>query len=129
MHSKNTDIALLLLRVTFGGLIIINHGWGKLIKLFTDPTKFADPIGLGAPVSLGLTTFAEFLCAGLVVLGLFTRWAVVPLIITMLVGIFVVHVDDPFSNIEKALIYLMAFLSIGIAGPGWYSVDAQMRNQ
>jgi len=126
IHSKSIDIALLALRVTFGGLMLINHGWGKLLRLFDDPTKFGDPIGLGAPVSLGLTTFAEFLCSALIVIGLFTRLAVVPLVVTMLVAIFVVHIDDPFSKIEKALMYLVAFGAIGLAGPGWYSVDAQM---
>ncbi|MEO1263368.1 MAG: DoxX family protein [Bacteroidota bacterium] len=127
-HSKNTDLALLLLRLTFGGLMLFNHGWGKMVKLFTgDPTKFADLFGLGAPVCLGLTTFAEVLCSALVVIGLFTRWAVVPLIITMLVAVFVVHIDDPFKKMEMGLLYLTAFTAIGLAGPGWYSVDAQMR--
>ncbi len=127
-HSKNTDIALLLLRLTFGGLMLVNHGWGKMMNLFGDaPIEFMDFMGLGQPVSLALTVFAEFLCAALVVLGLFTRWAVIPLIITMLVAIFMVHINDPFAKMELGIIYLMAFTAIGLAGPGWYSLDAQFR--
>ena len=129
-HSKNTDIALLLLRLTFGGLMLINHGWGKMLKLFTgDPTKFADPFGIGAPASLGLTVFAEVLCAALIVLGLFTRWALIPLIVTMLVAIFIIHIDDPFKKMEMAVIYLTAYTAIGLTGPGWYSLDAQVRKK
>ena len=129
-HSKNIDIALLMLRVVFGGLMLVNHGWGKMMKLFTgEPTKFADPFGLGAPFTLGLTTFAEVLCAAFVVIGLFTRWAVIPLIFTMLVAIFVIHSDDPFKKIEMAIMYLAAYSAIGLTGPGWYSVDEQFRNR
>ena len=129
-HNKNIDIALLLLRITFGGLMLINHGWGKMLKLFgDDPIKFADPFGIGAPASLGLTVFAEVLCAVLLVIGLFTRWAAIPLIITMLVAIFIIHIDDPFAKMEKAILFLTAYLAIGFAGSGWYSIDAQIRNK
>lgn len=125
---RYTDISLLLLRLVFGGFMLINHGWGKMIKLFTgDPTKFADPIGLGAPISLGLTTFAEVLCAFLLVIGLFTRWAAIPLIITMFVAVFVVHIDDPLSKMEMGLMYLTAYMVLAISGPGWYSLDARIR--
>lgn len=129
LDYKKTDIALLLLRIVFGALMLINHGWGKMLRLFSgEPIKFADPIGLGEPLSLGLTAFAEFLCAFLVIIGLFTRWASIPLIITMFVAVFVVHIDDPFSKMEMGLLYLSVFIILGIAGPGWYSLDAHLRN-
>ncbi|TAK43884.1 MAG: DoxX family protein [Saprospiraceae bacterium] len=128
LWSKQIDLALLLLRVVFGGMMLFNHGWGKVVTLFTgDPTEFADVLGMGAPASLALASFAEFLCAALIVLGLFTRWAVVPLIVTMLVAIFLIHWDGPFQKMELAVIYLTAFFAIGLAGPGWYSADAQFR--
>jgi putative oxidoreductase len=128
LRSKQIDIALLLLRVVFGGLMLLNHGWGKVVKLFTgDPTEFANVFHMGAPVSLALASFAEFFCAALVVIGLFTRWAVVPLIVTMLVAIFAIHLGDPFKKMELAIIYFTAFSAIGLMGPGWYSADAQLR--
>lgn len=128
--TNNKDIALLLLRLAFGGLMLFNHGWGKMEKLFTgNPNKFADPIGLGAPVSLGLTVFAEVGCAALLVLGLFTRWATVPLIITMAVAVFIIHWSDPFGDKESAIIYLTAYVVIALLGPGWYSVDEQVRKK
>lgn len=119
------DIALLLLRLTFGGLMLMNHGWGKMMKLFSgDPNKFADPIGLGAPVSLGLTVFAEALCAALIVIGLFTRWASIPLVVTMLVAALIVHGSDPFADKEMALLYVTAYAAIGLLGAGNFSIDA-----
>lgn len=127
LHSKSYDLAFLLLRLTFGGLMLINHGWGKMMKLFSgNPIEFADPIGLGPEVALGLAVFAEALCALFIMLGLFTRWAVIPLIIVMLVAIFDIHWEDPFARKEKAILFLIPYIMLWIAGPGWYSVDAKM---
>ncbi len=128
MTNKKTDLALLLLRLAFGGFMIIGHGWPKLLKLFGEaPIKFMDFMGLGPTASLALATFAELGCALLIVLGLFTRLASLPLIFTMLVAILARHWGDPFGQVEKALMYLFAYLSLLLAGSGWYSLDAQWR--
>jgi putative oxidoreductase len=125
MFEKRLDLALLILRVTFGAFMIINHGWGKLMKFFADaPLKFGDPLGVGVTTSLSLAVFAEVFCAALLVIGLFTRWATIPLIITMAVAAFVVHAGDSFKEIEKALLFLLAYVSILLAGPGTYSLDS-----
>lgn len=130
LSTKGMDLALLLLRVVFGASMIIGHGWGKMMRLFSgDPIKFADPFGLGPTTSLILVVFAEVLCAALIIFGLFTRWATVPLIIAMLVAIFMVHLGDPFSKVEKALLFVGAFTAILLAGPGYYSLDAQWRDR
>lgn len=118
------DFSLLLLRITFGGLMFINHGLGKFNKLMAGgEIKFATVFGMGPELSLGLAVFAEVLCALMVVIGLFTRMAVVPLIITMLVAIFVIHFDDPFKKMEMAIIYLVPYLVLFFMGSGRYSVD------
>lgn len=128
LHSKALDLSLLLLRVTFGGLMIINHGWSKFMKFFAEePIKFADPIGIGATASLSLTVFAEVFCAFLLIIGLFTRKVVIPLIITMLVAIFIIHWDDPFGRKEKAFLFLVPYITIMIMGGGYYSVDARLK--
>ena len=116
------DLSLLLLRIAVGGFMF-THGFGKLQKLVNGNFEFGDPIGLGPEISLGLTVFAEILCAFLVLVGLFTRLAVIPLIITMLVAVFIVHADHDFGKKELGLFYLINYLVIFLSGAGKYSLD------
>ncbi len=122
------DTASLLLRLTFGFLMLFNHGWGKFMRFFEDgPVKFGDPLGIGTELSLGLAVFAEVFCAGLLVLGLFTRLATIPLIITMAVAAFIVHINDPLSRMESALLYLTVYIVILLLGPGKFSLDRMIK--
>ena len=122
------DKALLLIRLIFGAGMLFGHGWGKLLKLLGGPPyQFGDPIGLGVDVSLFLAVFAEVICAALLIVGFKTKWAAFPLIITMVVAVFIVHWGDPFDSMEKGLLYLTGYLTIFMAGPGWYSIDEQIR--
>ncbi len=127
--GRLTDLSLLLLRICFGGLMLVNHGMGKFYKLFgDDPIKFGDPLGIGMEASLGLAVFAEVLCAGLLVIGLFTRLAAVPLVITMFVAAFIVHGGDPLKKMEMALLYLVPYMVLMFSGAGRYSVDEYIEN-
>jgi len=100
------------------------HGLPKLAKLTgAEPIQFADPLGIGATASLALTVFAEVFCSVLLLFGLATRLVAVPLIITMLVAVFIIHLDDPFGKKEMGLLYLLVYTAIIIAGPGSYSID------
>ena len=103
-----------------------SHGWGKLQKLLSGDMGFADPIGIGEELSFVLTVFAEFLCGILVALGLFTRAALIPLMITMAVAVFIVHADDPFSKQEFGLLFLVPYVTLFLAGPGKFSLDKQL---
>ena len=118
------DWSLLLLRVVFGLSMLYGHGLGKVTRLFgTEEIKFADPFGIGPEASLALVVFAEVICSLLVVVGLFTRAALIPLIITMAVALLYVHLSDPFGRQEKAILFGFAYLSLLLQGPGKWSLD------
>jgi len=122
-YEQQINIALLFLRITIGVFMLI-HGTGKLITLFEGvPIEFADPIGIGPEASFVLAVFAEFVCSLFLILGFATRFATVPLIITMLVAGFIVHANDVFFVKEKAFMFLFVFITIAIAGAGKISVD------
>lgn len=117
---------LLVLRIATGALMASLHGFGKLTSYGEKAATWADPIGLGPEVSLALAIFSEFFCAVLIVLGLATRAAAIPFLITMLVAAFVVHADDPWGKKELALLYAAPALALILTGPGAFSLDAML---
>jgi len=125
-RGRTEDLALLLLRLGFGGIMIYGHGWAKLTGFSELVAEFPDPLGVGSAASLGLAVFAEVFCAAAVVLGLLTRWSLVPLVATMVVAVFVVHAEDPFQRQELGLLYLFGYAALWLKGPGRWSVDAAL---
>lgn len=115
-------IGTLLLRLAMGGLMI-PHGYSKLVKFASLKNEFMNFMGLGSTVSLALVIFAEFFCAALILGGLFTRLAAIPLIITMGVAVVKAHHSDVFGEAEHATLYLMGCLAILFLGPGKASLD------
>lgn len=123
LNLPNIDLALLILRVGTA-FLMLTHGIPKLAMLFgSGEIAFADPIGLGMEISLTLVVFAEVICSILILLGLGTRVAAIPLIINMFVAFFIVHAQDPFQIKELALIYLLIFSVLLITGGGKYALD------
>jgi putative oxidoreductase len=122
-YEAIVDLILLILRLTVG-CFMLSHGMGKFYNLIGDtPIQFPDPIGVGATASLALAVFSEVLCSILLILGLGTRLAAIPLFITMLVAAFIVHGSDGFGKQELPLMYTAIYLVIAIAGAGKYSID------
>ena len=124
-HSGTTNLALLIFRVGTG-LMMLTHGYPKFQRLMAGEFRFGDPLGLGVEASLVLAVLAEFVGSILVILGLATRIATIPLMITMAVAWGIVHVDDPFGTQEKAALYLVCFLVLFITGAGNYSLDKKL---
>jgi putative oxidoreductase len=122
--GRLTDWSLLLLRITFGSMMFINHGLGKFQKFTSgEEIRFPSVFGLGAEASMGLAVFSEVVCAILIILGLFTRLAAIPLIFTMLYALLVIHIDDPIKKMESAILFLVPFIILFWQGGGKYSVD------
>jgi len=126
--SWGVNFAVLLLRVVFGATMLYGHGLSKWNKLFAGgEIKFLDPLGIGDVASLGLTVFAEVICSVLLIFGLVTRLALIPLIVSMSVALFMVHGTDGFATQEKAILYLTVYVVLFVQGSGRYSVDNLIR--
>jgi putative oxidoreductase len=117
---------MFLLRVS-AGVLMMAHGYNKLIRFNEMKTKFMNFLGLGSTLTLSLVIFAEFFCAMFLVIGLFSRLVVIPLIINMSVALMVAHNGDVFGEGEKAAVFLTCFITLLLCGPGKISVDGMIK--
>ena len=116
------DIGLAFFRITIS-VMMLTHGLPKFQKLISGNLKFGDPIGIGEAPSLFLAVIGEFICPILVIIGYKTRLSAIPTAITMAVAAFIAHSADDFGTKEKALMYLVCFITIILLGPGKFGVD------
>ncbi len=117
------DLGLLILRVSFGLLLPLQHGFGKLALYPEKLAEFPDPLSMGTSASWFLTFFGEAITPLAVALGLFTRLAALPTVFLFFVVVFVVLKQATFKELEVALLYLTAFTTIACTGPGRFSLD------
>ncbi|MEZ4740454.1 MAG: DoxX family protein [Flavobacteriales bacterium] len=117
------DLGHLALRLAFGGTMLWQHGWPKLMQFTERMDNFADPLGIGPLLSLVLIVLAEVVCAALITLGMWTRAACIPLIIAMSVAVFMVHGDDAFGDKELAILYLVGYIAILLTGSGRFAIN------
>ncbi|WP_295939483.1 DoxX family protein [uncultured Alistipes sp.] len=110
-------------------LLLMSHGFAKLQNFEMLSTTFPDPLGVGSQTSLVLAIFGELVCPAAVIVGLLHRLALLPMIFTMCVAFFSVHKGDPFAVRELALVYLVVFVLLYIAGAGGYSIDTLIGNR
>jgi putative oxidoreductase len=119
------NAATLFIRIAFGALMM-NHGYDKLIHFAQKKNTFMNFLGIGSTATLSLVIFAEFFCALFIIIGLFTRLAVIPLIIVMGVALFQAHKAQFFGDGEMAALYLTAYVGLLLIGPGRISVDGMI---
>jgi putative oxidoreductase len=116
------NLGMLILRLG-AGTLIIPHGYNKLVHFAEKKSSFMNFMGMGSTLSFSLVIFAEFFCGMFIILGLFTRLTVLPLVIAMSVALFKAEHGDIFGNGERAALFLTSFLVILLCGPGKASVD------
>jgi putative oxidoreductase len=116
------NFGMLVLRVA-AGLLLAHHGYQKLIKFGVLKDKFMNFMHLGSTVSLTLIIIAEFICGILLIFGLFTRLACIPIIIGMCVVVFVASDMQIFADGELGMIYLASTITILFCGPGKIGLD------
>ncbi len=121
-----TDIGLLVVRLWFGGVLAVQHGWGKMMDVSAFVPHVAK-LGLPAPALFAFAAAASEFAGGLLLaLGLLTRLGAAAVAGTMAVAVFMAHRADPFARKEEAAAYGILALALLIAGPGRFSVDAMI---
>jgi putative oxidoreductase len=124
--KKLDSLALLVARLTVG-ILFVSTGWGKVHDL-AKVTDFFTELAIPFPAfNATLASWTELVCGALLVIGLASRLASLPLIVTMTVAILTAKRDDIhgladlFGQVEWT--YLAILLVIAAVGPGAASVD------
>lgn len=120
------ELGLLALRVGAGVTMAFGHGLGKIPP--GDHVENVSGLGLPMPELFAWASgIAEFVCALLVVVGLFTRPAALILAINMAVAFSLAHGGRAFADGEMAFLYLLIAVTFMLTGAGRLSIDRMLR--
>jgi putative oxidoreductase len=110
------------------GWVFFQSGWGKLNNL-DGVVRFFSGLGIPAPeLQAPLVAVTEFVCGGLLLLGLGTRLAAAPLVVVMVVALLTALADqihgisDLFGLAEFC--YVVLLVGLIVLGAGRVSLDA-----
>ena len=127
---RSHDSGLLLLRLIVASSLFLKHGTEKLFRFHAMAGHFPDPLHIGVLPSLIFAMVADGICMPLLILGLATRWAALWSLINLLVAWIFVHHFLFFGrgsdHGELIVVYMAAMLTLFVAGPGQYSIDARL---
>jgi putative oxidoreductase len=109
------------------GLLFLSTGWGKVHDI-EKVTHFFETLGIPAPgFHAVLVGYSELICGALLVVGLFTRLATVPLAVSMIVAILTAKRSDLHGLFDLVgfdeFTYLCVLIMIAIIGPGSIAAD------
>jgi putative oxidoreductase len=123
-----TPRVLSLLRI-IAALLFMEHGLMKVFHFPAAQPGAPDPL----PPMLLAAAWLEIVGGALLVLGLFARPVAFVLSGQMAVAYFLAHASQGFwpalNGGEPAILFCFVFLYLAFAGPGEWSVDAQVRKR
>jgi putative oxidoreductase len=113
--------------------VFIGSGWGKMQDI-PKVVEFFSDLGIPAPnFQAHLVAGTEFVGGILILLGLFSRLASIPLSITMVVALVTAKSEDieSFSDLAGTteFLYILLFFFIIFCGPGLVSLDTVLRKK
>lgn len=109
------------------GLVFLSTGWGKVHDL-PKVTHFFVELGIPMPgLNAGVVAYSELICGALLVLGLATRLATIPLMVSMIVAILTAKKSELHGLFDlvgfEEFTYLSVLLMIAVLGAGAVSLD------
>src|SRR4051812_11541603 len=104
------------------GLVFMSTGWGKIHSL-DKVTSFFTELGIPAPgFHAVFVSWTELLCGTAIVLGVLTRLAAIPLVISMIVAILTAKRKDLHGLFDLVTFdeftYIVLLVMLVILGPG-----------
>ncbi|MGE5849271.1 MAG: DoxX family protein [Candidatus Methylomirabilota bacterium] len=131
--TKAQGWGITVLRVVVG-IVFLAHGGQKLFVWgFNAGAGFFGQVGIPLPMLAAIVvTLVEFLGGLALLLGLFSRWAAIPLAINMLGAMLTVHLKAGFflpNGYEFVLTLLAANVALALLGSGEASLERVFRQR
>ena len=125
-------LPLLLVRASLAA-VFVPSGWGKLHDL-EKVTGFFTELGIPAPhLNAVVVAVSELGCGSLLLVGLLSRAAAIPLVISMTIAIITAKRSDLSGVVDlfavDEFIYVVMAIVIAVMGAGALSVDGQVERR
>lgn len=126
-----TNMARLFIRL-FTGVMFMQFGIRQIANFSEIVTTFPAVMGMSSETALIVMIMIEIICSTLIILGLFTRFALIPPIVSMFVAEHVIMQYSASAELFKLytiqagylpIMFLGIFLFMILAGPGKISLD------
>lgn len=117
------NTTMLFFRVAASLEMIFVHGFKKLGIGVAAAEKVPNPLHLPESFNYAFAVSANLFFPFLVLIGLCTRMATLPILAVTLTGYFILHWHDAALIRDTPFIYGIIFLLILFLGPGKYSID------
>ena len=126
--DRHRETGLIFIRLAVGfhlvyGTVDNVTSWAQMVEFshFLGANGFPWPLP-GAVIS----AWAQFLCGILFILGAFTRWAALVMIVNFLAALLIAHRTGGYPPAALAIMMLAGSLTFLVHGPGRLSVDAML---
>ncbi|MFY1663099.1 DoxX family protein [Pseudomonas sp. Pseu.R1] len=125
-NDRAQDLGLLFLRASGALFLLFVHGLPKLLDFKAQLALIEDPFHMGASLTLCMAIFAEVLCPLLILFGVLTRLACLPILFLLLVAMVVVHSEWTVEQGQFGWLLTLIFTSVLIAGPGRLALNVRL---
>lgn len=126
-----TNMARLFMRL-FTGIMFMQFGIRQITSFNELATTFPSVLGMGSETTLVVMILIEIVCSIFILLGLLTRWALVPPLVSMIIA--ENFIMQYYSAMDMSRLYSMQagyvpvmfigiFVFMMLAGPGKISLD------
>ena len=130
--ARFRDVGVLILRLAFGfQLVNVSYPYffsqdQKIPEFVTYLTTLGFPFPV---VGAYLSVYTEFIGGILLLLGLWTRWTAMLLVINFSVAVGLAHlaINDTYQNTSPSTNILAVSIFLLLNGPGRFSIDAALK--
>ncbi len=128
LGSDLNNIAVLFFRILLALELFRVHGMKKFKVKNGEREHVPNPLHLPEKMNALVATFSDTIVPFLVMLGVATRFVVLPVIGVTAIGYFVVHRHDDIEVRDVPYVYTLCFLFLLVIGAGTFSIDHYLFN-